>query len=74
MSEAITIALIVATPTTIASLAALIVSIRNGSKIQQVHIGINSRMDELVKASKAQGRQDERDANSVTVIGVPRID
>ena len=74
MTEAVQIALIVATPPTVAATAALIMSIRNGSKIQQVHIGINSRMDELVKASKAQGRQDERDAHSVTVEGVPKVD
>jgi hypothetical protein len=51
--------------------AALIMSIRNGNKIHDVHVGINSRMDELVKASKAQGRQDERDSHSITVQGFP---
>ena len=73
VTEAVEIAMIVAIPPTIASVAALVMSIRNGTKIHDVHIGINSRMDELVKASKAQGRQDERDAHSVTVEGVPRL-
>jgi hypothetical protein len=71
MTETVTVALIVATPPTIASVAALIMSIRNGNKIHDVHVGINSRMDELVKASKAQGRQDERDSHSITVQGFP---
>jgi hypothetical protein len=66
MTEAVEIALIVAVPPTIASVAAVIMSIKNGTKIQEVHLGINSRMDELVRASKAQGRQDERDATRGT--------
>lgn len=72
MTEAVEIALIVATPPTILAAAALVASIKTVSKIQEVHVGINSRMDQLVAASKAQGRQDERDAHSVTVQGVPR--
>jgi hypothetical protein len=65
VTDAVVIAMIVAIPPSIASVAALIVSIRNGNQIHEVHLGINSRMDELVKASKAQGRQDERDGRNV---------
>jgi hypothetical protein len=74
MTEAVQIAMIVAVPPTLLGAAALVASIRNGNKIHDVHVGINSRMDELVKASKAQGRQYERDSRSVTVEGVPRIE
>jgi hypothetical protein len=71
MTDAVQIALIVATPPTILAAAALVASIKTVNKIQEVHVGINSRMDQLVAASNAQGRQDERDAHSVTVPGVP---
>ena len=74
MTEAVQIAVIVAIPPTLLAAAALVASIHNGNKIQDVHLSINSRMDQLVEASKAQGRQDERDAHSVTVEGVPRIE
>ena len=72
MTEAIEIALIVAVPPTIIAAGALVATIRNGGKIQSVHLSINSRMDQLVAASKAQGRQEERDAHSVTVEGIPK--
>lgn len=72
MTEAVEVALIVSAPPTLVGLAALVASIHNSAKIQAVHLSINSRMDQLVQASLAQGRQDERDAHSVTVEGVPR--
>jgi hypothetical protein len=43
------------------SKAALTESLNNGKKLNEVHISLNSRLSELVKSSKAQGRQDERD-------------
>lgn len=49
----------------ITALATLWTTIRNGRKIKEVHEGINSRMDQLVTASHAQGRQDERDQKQV---------
>jgi hypothetical protein len=61
MSEAVTIALIVAMPPTLLGVASLIASIKNGEKIEGVHVSINSRMDQLLRAANAQGRQDERD-------------
>jgi hypothetical protein len=30
-------------------------------KLNGIHLQLNSRMDQLIAASKAQGRQDERD-------------
>lgn len=45
--------------TAIAALVAAVMSIRNSSKIKEVHISINSRMDQLLKekgiASRAEG-------------------
>jgi len=57
----IILALFTALPPTILALAALMTSIKNGQKIQDVHLSLNSRLSELLKASLAQGRQDERD-------------
>jgi hypothetical protein len=57
----IILALFTALPPTILALAALITSIHNGQKINDVHLSLNSRLSELLKASLAQGRQDERD-------------
>ncbi len=37
---------------TIAAVAALISSLRNRSKIEQVHLAVNSRLDELLKLTK----------------------
>jgi len=52
----------------IAAVGAVIVSYLNFKKIQDVHVLINSRMTELLKvtgiASKAEGREEERDKNT----------
>jgi hypothetical protein len=74
MTEAVQIALIAGVPPTLLAAAAFISSLHNASKIQSVHLSLNSRLTELVNAAKAQGRQDERDAHSVTVLGVPADD
>jgi hypothetical protein len=60
--------LISGAPTFIVAVSGLITVIY---KLNEVHKAVNSRLDQLVLASKAQGRQDERDAHSVTVAGVP---
>ena len=63
---AILVALIAATPPTIAAVWAIISSKKNGVKIQEIHLSINSRMDELLEATKiaarSQGRADEQAA------------
>jgi hypothetical protein len=55
-------------PTTIAAIAALIVSLHNSSKIAEIHVSLNSRLSELLVsttiAARAEGRQQERDANA----------
>ena len=33
-------------------------------KVQDVHISLNSRLDQLVAGARAQGAQDERDRNN----------
>jgi hypothetical protein len=53
MSDAVIIALIVAIPTTVTALASLIVSLRNGRKIEQVHVATNSKMDKLLEVTGA---------------------
>jgi hypothetical protein len=37
----------------------------NAQAIQVVHTSVNSRMDELITAAKAQGKSDEQDAQSI---------
>jgi hypothetical protein len=45
----------------------------NARKLIDIHLSINSRLDQLVKAARAEGRQEERDSHSVTVPGVPLL-
>ena len=63
MTDTVQVALIAGIAPTILSLAALLASIRNGNKIQDVHLSLNSRLSELITAARAQGRQDERDSS-----------
>jgi uncharacterized protein YbgA (DUF1722 family) len=60
MTDLVHVALIAATPPTIVSLGALIASISNHQKIQELHVIVNSRLSELLsegkKASFAEGR------------------
>jgi ABC-type antimicrobial peptide transport system permease subunit len=52
--NAIIVALIVAVPPTVLSLI-------NRGKLQDIHIDMNSRLSQLITASKALGAQEERD-------------
>lgn len=54
MSDAVTIALIAATPSTVAAVLAWLSSRKNREKIQEIHVAINSRMDELLVATKGE--------------------
>jgi hypothetical protein len=53
--------------TAIAAIGAVCMSYRNSRKIEDVHISINSRMDQLLKASglaqRAIGAEEERNRN-----------
>ena len=55
MSDPIILALIAGIPPTLASLSALIISLRNGKKVDEVHKATNSMKDALVKAALIEG-------------------
>lgn len=55
------VAIIAAIPPTIASLLSLFLNLRNRKSITEIHLSLNSRLDELLTAAHAQGRQAERD-------------
>ena len=40
-------------------------------KLKEMHLTMNSRLDQLITAARAEGRQTERDSHSVTVPGEP---
>ena len=65
MPEPIIIALIASIPPTLAATAALVVSFRNTSKIQNIHLAMNSRFDEWMRLAKessfAAGVKSEQD-------------
>jgi hypothetical protein len=56
MISAISFAEIAQLITALAALGAVIMSARNGRKIQEVHLSINSRMDELLRSARASAR------------------
>jgi hypothetical protein len=60
MDISILVSLISIIPATLLSLAAFITSIKNGTKIQEVHLSLNSRLSQLVEASKALGALEQR--------------
>lgn len=64
MSDQLLVAMIGALPATIASVAALLVSMRNGRKVEEVRKATNHMKDELVaitdKEAHARGVKDER--------------
>ncbi len=76
MSDAVKVALIVSIAPTLAALIGLIVSLTNKSKLNALHVDINSRLTELIAASalseRSQGIEEGRrlgaaDAASRTV-------
>jgi hypothetical protein len=58
-------ALIVSVATLVTAVGAVVIGIINSNRINDVHISINSRMDELLRtsttAAHAQGVKEERD-------------
>jgi hypothetical protein len=61
MSDPIWLALIAAVPASLAGWAAVNTS-RTHSEVKTIRLELNGRLSELLKATNAQGRQDERDA------------
>ncbi len=68
MSDNVLIAILAALPATIASVGALIVTIRTSGKVEAVHIATNSMKDALVAAALIEGHgkgvADERAART----------
>ncbi len=56
MTESVQIALIVAVPPTLVAVAALVSSLKNSSKLQALHIDLNSRLTQLMEASAKSER------------------
>jgi hypothetical protein len=65
MSEPIQIAIIVSVPPTIVSLGACITAVKARKAIKEVHISLNSRLDQLIALTKktafAEGVQHEQE-------------
>ncbi len=63
MTDAVAVALVVAVPPTLLAVATLVASIKNGQKADAIHVLMNSRLDELLAATRisshAQGVADE---------------
>lgn len=53
MDQIVKVALIAAAPPTLAALATMVGNIRNGRKLKELHVIVNSRLTELLAASKA---------------------
>ena len=75
MSDVVSVALIGSVAPTLLAAAALVASLRNAKKIEEVHLATNSMKDALVastdQASRAEGElkgaQDERDRQALGV-------
>lgn len=67
-SDAVFIAIVAATPGTIAGVAALVAALRNGKKVDNLSIEVDGRLTELLKErgisshaiGKAEGKVEER--------------
>lgn len=57
-------AIIASIPPTLAAIAALVLGIRNGRKVSDLHVLVNSRLTELLdsssSAARAQGKEEGR--------------
>lgn len=65
MTGDLEVALIAVIPPTVISLLGVWIAIHNMGAIQNVHMSLNSRLSELLSASIAQGRQEERNAQGI---------
>jgi hypothetical protein len=67
IDKTVTVAIIVSIPPTLVSLLALRRGNKNSEDIHEVHLSINSRMTQLIEAtkgaSKAEGREEGRKEN-----------
>lgn len=82
MTDGVQIAVIVAVPPTIAALASLIISLRNGSKLSAVHFDMNGKLAALMAAhglaerakGVAEGRQMGIDERQTRVAESERVE
>lgn len=65
MSDAVLVGIVAATPPTLLALAALVTAFRNGRAVKEVHLAVNSRLDDLVKLTRkdahAEGVKEEQE-------------
>ena len=72
VSDVVSVALIGSVAPTLLAAAALVASLRNAKKIEEVHLATNSMKDELVRVTGEserakgviQGAQEEKDRNT----------
>jgi len=69
MDPAVALALIAVAPPTLASAVGIFIALRNGKRVEDVHVEINSRMTQLLaltrKASHAEGMKDQKDDQEI---------
>ena len=61
MSNEIIIALIITIPPTITSLVAVYLAVKSNKAIKEVHLVMNSRLDQLLKSSNAEARAEGKE-------------
>jgi len=60
LTDVVQAALIVSIAPTIAAVAGIFISIRNGNKLNAVHVDINSRLSAALKSERALGVEEGR--------------
>ena len=70
MTETVEVALIAAGGSIVSGTIGIVLAFM----LKRLEVKVDGRLTELLKATNAQGRQDERDSRSVTVPGVPEDD
>jgi hypothetical protein len=65
MTDNLAIAIIVSTPPTIVAIVGLVIGLKNKDAVKEVHLSLNSRLDQLLELTKkagiAEGRKSEAD-------------
>lgn len=61
MSNEIIVALIISVPPSLVALIGLYYGRKNNKDIREVHLSINSRMDDLLKAAKGESKAEGRE-------------
>lgn len=64
MTDTVQVALIASIPATVAALASLVSSIKNGQKIKAIHEATNGMQTELREVSRVKGMADQREKDA----------